>query len=314
MVDCKDAGELLVSYLDGELSTGQKEAVELHLSTCHGCRKDLEALSATQNKMVHSFQVAASKAPSPQAWARLQQRLAGDQQPKLAIFGQAKSKAKARIHIIRQGFVSQQPAWKPALVALLVAALVAALALVISPYVAQSPEVLAAEIAQNDPQVQELLPEGTVIRVVKAIRPVERGIFNVLFLIPGESIWGEDHGDSAVLIDALVDVREKKVLAARALKVEAAHVTPLTRIEKDKAVEIASADPEVQDVLVTGAEIRRVIPLPFFQPSDDTLTITVAGVVLATAPIGSQASVGRWIVEVDLVEERVINIVEYPLK
>ena len=74
------------------------------------------------------------------------------------------------------------------------------------------------------------------MRVVKAIRPVERGIFNVLFLIPGESIWGEDHGDSAVLIDALADVREKKVVAARALEVEAAHVTPLTGMEKDKAI------------------------------------------------------------------------------
>lgn len=70
----------------------------------------------------------------------------------------------------------------------------------------------------------------------------------------------------------------------------------------------------MQDILASGAEIRRVIPLPFFQSSDDTLTINVAGVVLATAPIDFQAGVGRWIVEVDLVEERVINTVEYPLR
>ena len=144
MLKCRHASKLLLSYLDTELGKGKRKAVEPHSSTWHSCCKELEALSATENRIGHSFETTASKAPSPQAWARLQQRLAADQQPKLAIFGQAKSKAKARIHIIRQGFVSQQPAWKPAVVALLVAALVAALALVISPYVGQSPEVLAA--------------------------------------------------------------------------------------------------------------------------------------------------------------------------
>lgn len=57
-----------------------------------------------------------------------------------------------------------------------------------------------------------------------------------MFPTPGESIWGEDHRDSAVLIDALADMSEKEVVAARALLGEAARVTPLTAMEKDKAV------------------------------------------------------------------------------
>jgi len=179
-------------------------------------------------------------------------------------------------------------------------------------YLGQSPEVLAAEIAQNDPEVQDLLPEGTVIRVVKAIRPVEPGIFNVLFLIPGESIWGEDHGNRAVLIDTLVDVRERKVVGARALQVEGAHITPLTQTEKEKAIEIARADPEVQNILASGAEIRRVIPLPFFQPSDEVLTMNVAGVVLVAAPSDFHAKAKRWMAGVDLSEGKVVDIVEYP--
>jgi len=108
----------------------------------------------------------------------------------------------------------------------------------------------------------------------------------------------------------MVTVREKRVVGLRALKIEAAQITPLTDMEKEKAVAIAEADSEVQEILASGAEIRRVIPLPFFQPSDETLTINVVGVVLIKAPSDSQEA-ERWIDEVDLTEEGVINIVEY---
>mgnify|MGYP001046826506 CR=1 FL=1 len=167
---------------------------------------------------------------------------------------------------------------------------------------------MAAEIAQNDPQVQELLPEGTIVRVAKIVRPREDNILHVLYLIPGESIWGGEDGNKTVIVDTLVNVREKRVVAVRALQVEAAPVTPLTEEEKTQAIEIAEANPEVQEILISGAKISRAIPLPFFQPSDETLTINVVGVVLIKAPSDSKAKAERWIVEVDLVEGKVINI------
>lgn len=126
-----------------------------------------------------------------------------------------------------------------------------------------------------------------------------------------KSIWGEEDGNKAIMIDTLVNVREKKVVRVRALRIEAAHITPLTVVEKEKAIEIAKADPEVQELLASGAEIRRVIPPPFFQPSDETLTINVVGVVLVVTPSESQEKAKRWIAEVDLAEEKVINIVGY---
>lgn len=170
---------------------------------------------------------------------------------------------------------------------------------------------MAAEIAQNDPQVQELLPEGTVVRVAKIVRPREDNILHVLYLIPGESIWGEESGNKTVMIDTSVNVRERRVVSVRALQVEAANITPLTEEEKTRAIEIAEANPEVQEILNNGTEISRVIPLPFFQPSDETLTINVVGVVLIKAPSDSQAKAERWIVEVNLVEGKVINIIEH---
>lgn len=66
----------------------------------------------------------------------------------------------------------------------------------------------------------------------------------------------------------------------------------------------------MQEIVNSGAEVRGVIPLPFFQPSGETLTINVVGVVLTATPSDSQAKPKRWMVEVDLVEGKVINIVE----
>ena len=205
-----------------------------------------------------------------------------------------------------KGLFSWRPVWKPALVGALAIALIVGLALAV-PF-GQPQEALAAEIAQNDPQVRELLPEGTVVRVVKIVKPMQRDIFHVMFLIPSESIWEENEG-KAVMLDTLVNVREKKVIGIRALKVEAAHIAPLTGEDKERAIEIAEANSTVQEILNSGAEIRRVIPLPFFQPSDEVLTINVVVVVLTTTPSDSQ--VERWIVEVDLTENEVVDIVEH---
>ncbi len=54
-----------------------------------------------------------------------------------------------------------------------------------------------------------------------------------------------------------------------------------------------------------------MIPLPFFQPSNERLIITVARVVLALPVSQSQEKVKRWIAEVDLAEGKVMNVVEY---
>jgi len=311
-MDCRDISELLIPYLDGELGEEEREAVELHLSGCLHCRKELEALSTTQSKLRQGFEAVASKTPSVQAWTRLQQRLAAEEQSRVTIFNRAKSKLSRGIDAVKGGLVFQQPVWKAALAGALVAALITGLALIVPPYLGQPQEVLAAEIAQNDPQVKDLLPEGTVIRVVKAVRPVEKGIFHVLFLIPGESIWEED-GNKAVMINVLVDVRERKVAEVRALRIEAAHIAPLTEAEKEKAIEIAKADSRVQEILDSGAEIHTVIPLPFFQPSGSSLTVKVVGVVLIAPSSDSEVEIERWMVHVDLIEEKVVKCSRMPL-
>lgn len=309
-MNCKDIGELLISYLDGELAQEEKEIVELHLSACPRCRQELESLAATQSELRQTLETVTDKTPSVQAWARLQQRLASEEQSRVNVFNLAKAKLRREVDIVKGRLISRQPVWKSALAGAVVVALIAGLALTIPPLLGQPQEVLAAEIAQNDPQIRELLPEGTVVRVMKIVKPGQGGIFHVLFLISGESVWGKGDEGEATTIDAVVDVRERKVVGLKAVKTEEVPITPLRVEDKKKAVGITMADYRVQEILNGGAKIQRVIPLPFFQPSDGALTVNAVGVVLIKVPPGSQARAERWIVQVDLTEGKVINIVE----
>ncbi|MBN1125314.1 MAG: zf-HC2 domain-containing protein, partial [Sedimentisphaerales bacterium] len=43
VMTCNDYKDLLMGYLDGELSEGQKQELEKHLQTCSACREELES-------------------------------------------------------------------------------------------------------------------------------------------------------------------------------------------------------------------------------------------------------------------------------
>ena len=316
-MNCKDVGELLISYLDGELTKEEKEIVELHLSACPRCRGELESLSATQNQLRHSFATVANKAPSPQAWVKLQQQLAVENHPRVTIIDRAKSQLRKAAKIVSKGLSSRQPVWKP-LAGALAVVLVAGLVLTIPPFLGQSQEILAADIVQNDPQVYDLLPEGTDVRVTKIVKPGRGSIFHVSLVIPSESIWGVENGSEAIIIEALVDVHERKVLELKAVSSRETLITPLSVVEKERAMEIAKADSRVQEILNNGAEIRQAIPLPFFRQADSSVTGNVVGVVLVAHSADSRPKklpgwkIQKWIVAVDLDNEKVVRITETP--
>ncbi len=81
-MNCHEAQELLVAYLDGEVTPSEQRLLNIHLAGCEPCRQERDRLQATQ-RQVHRFLhlQAAQAAPSPQAWSRLQARLAGEARP-----------------------------------------------------------------------------------------------------------------------------------------------------------------------------------------------------------------------------------------
>lgn len=79
---CGEVGELLVAYLDGELTPSERTLAETHLAECRTCQEDLAELSALRRRVGHSLRIrAAQSGPSTQAWSHLQARLAGEARP-----------------------------------------------------------------------------------------------------------------------------------------------------------------------------------------------------------------------------------------
>lgn len=104
---CKDVNELLVPYLDGELSKEEREVVELHLSTCPGCREELEALATIKTGTRQALKVMAAKVSLPdQSWEVIEQRLVSKRRPRIPVISGAKSKLRGGIDMIRGRLVS----------------------------------------------------------------------------------------------------------------------------------------------------------------------------------------------------------------
>jgi hypothetical protein len=76
---CQEMDKLLVAYLDNEVTPSERTLIQAHLAGCERCQEELAALSALQSRVSQFLQFrAAQAAPSPQAWSRLQARLAGE--------------------------------------------------------------------------------------------------------------------------------------------------------------------------------------------------------------------------------------------
>lgn len=80
-MNCHDVTQLLVPYLDHEVTPSERRLIQAHLAGCASCQREQAALSTTRNRLAHALKTqAAQAAPSPQALSRLQARLADDAQ------------------------------------------------------------------------------------------------------------------------------------------------------------------------------------------------------------------------------------------
>ena len=163
-------------------------------------------------------------------------------QRRVAIWSLAKSKMKGGTNMIRE-LVSRQPVWKTAVASVLALALIAGLAIAIPSLTGQSPEALAADIAQNSPQVKAAL-NG---------EPVEVKLIGE----DGDNVRVLCQGEEARYAMANVNLEVKEVTFVSKIK-----FPEFSDEEKARAIEIAQADPKVQELLDKGGTIDKVISLP----------------------------------------------------
>ena len=213
-------------------------------------------------------------------------------QREVAILELAKSKVKGGIDMIRS-LVSRQPIWKTAVIGVLALALITGLAIALPALTGQSAEALAADIAKNSPQIQAALGDGEV-QVVKVIKIVDG---------KGTVIAKGEIG----IVTAEVDLKTKEIT-----KVEVVPMPQLTEEEKEAAINVARADPRVQEILDQGAFIHNVHPMYSFGArvnletgETEEFSETLAVVVLASDLNGWES----WFVHVDFAGKKVIRII-----
>ena len=289
-MNCKGISKLFTAYLDGEVTADEREQIQAHLSACPRCREELEALITTRSQLRQALKVTAAGAtPSPQAWVGLRQRLEAEQQPRVTIWGLAKSKMKGGTNMIRE-LVSRQPVWKTAVASVLALALIAGLAIAIPSLTGQSPEALAADIAQNSPQVKAALGDGEV-KAVKVIKIVDdKGTVMC-------------KGEFGIIITAEVDLETKEVT-------EVVPMPELTEAEKEEAIQIAKADPRVRELLDQGASIGKVSPMYFFGVRVNEETGETEEFSGTLARVAIELGEKSWAANVNLTEGKVQALIE----
>lgn len=235
---CKEVRNLLVPYLDGEVSRKEREEISKHLSSCKHCREEAETVASLQRKTSYAFRATVGERSCPnQVWWGIQQRLISRERPQVALPDTTKSKLKGGVETMRR-FFSWRPVWKPALVGVVTIALIVSLALIIPSHVSQAPEVLATEIAKKSPEVQAAL-DGEPIYKVMVVRVVDDTAFVYCGTMTGAA--------SA----AHIDLEKMKVTEVKRIQFD------LTEEQKAKAIEITKADPKVQELLSKGATIDK---------------------------------------------------------
>jgi anti-sigma factor RsiW len=293
-MNCKDINKLLTAYLDNEVTPEERGQIEAHLSACPHCREELEAIDATQGQLRQALKAVAGQAtPSPQAWVGIKQRLTAEERPRVTTWGLAKSKVKGGKDIMLRGLVSRQPVWKTAVAGVLAVALIAGLSLGILLPTGESVYAQAEDIARNSQQVQAALGGGEVT-AVKVVRIVDDR---------GTVICEGEVGQFAV---AQVALEAERVI-------EVVPMPILTEAEEQEAINIAKADPRVQELLDRGASITGVSPMYSFgaRVNLETGEIEEFSGTLARVEIElGDKSCKSWAADVDLTKGKVERLIE----
>ncbi len=278
---CKDVNTKLFFYINNELSRTQRQAVESHLAGCARCRKELEALAATQNLLREGFQTISGKTIPLWVWIEIEQRLT----PSL---NRTRSSRFSGVMPRIKSLVVWQPRWRLILSTVLAVAVVISTALVTTGLLGPSPEVLAAQIATGDPGVTALL-QGKP-KAQTAVVAAQEG-------------YVMTEGPSGESVLAYVDLPSGTVA-----KVYRLSVPPLTEEDKTGIAAIALADKQLREILTEGFALRSVSLLPTqfrLELAEGEPRLWSEDVL---AEVVFRADGQTWIAIVDLIESKVIQI------
>jgi len=157
---CKKVNQLLVSYLDNEVSSEEREAIQAHLSACKGCREEMEALAETQRELRQGLSAVGAGASAPShAWSAVKERTEAQKRSGMPVLEALRSRVRSGI-----GRLMPRPVWQKALASVLTVAIVAGLCLGI-PAFSKQQDSLGPGPSPGSPQTpvqNDLWPEPSV--------------------------------------------------------------------------------------------------------------------------------------------------------
>lgn len=173
----------------------------------------------------------------------------------------------------------------------------------------------AREIALKNPQIQELIEKGAIVKDVKVVKDTGYVLIqpSATAKMEAEEIKGDGEikrdlkiGEEFLGALAEIDLKKKRVSRIERITPQ---LFPLTEEEKEKTKEIAENNPEIQKTIPKEAEITKVIPFPYSQ----LRLIKEKGSVKVVPEQGEEERVriiyefgkNQWEGEIDLIEERV---------
>ena len=286
---CKDVSKLLSAYLDDQLASEERDQIEDHLSVCQHCHEELKVLATVRSKSRQAVRSMAAGVSSPaQSWELIKQQLTGEQ-TKISVFSLAKSKLQGGIDMLKR-LISWRPVWKPVLASALAVVLILCAALFAPSLIGPSPEVLAADIAQNSPEVRAAL-SGNEVETVKVIN-IENDIATVIV-----------EGKMGGIVTALVNLHTKIVT-------ETVCGPQLSDEEKEKALDILRADPRVRELLDKGAVIDWILPMYVHASGINPETGEPQEISETWAQVWIKLGDKQWGAQVDLIRGKVVTLTE----
>ena len=243
-MECNDIKEAIIDFIAGEVSPEQKDLVLQHIATCQNCRDELSELVGLEDSIRQAFKINSLKYPIPtNALERIKQQIAKGEKIRTSNKGIRQSILRMAQNFRNIRLLPRRLSWKTGLASVLVVSIAVVLAVIIPIITGQSPEVLAANIALNNPQFQSILAD-------KGIDYRETAYTDVIFYENQANVIFDFGPDLLAIAD--VDLGKKEVIQLYTLE--------LTDERKQEIVDIARTDTSVQSLLEQGAYINGFYP------------------------------------------------------
>jgi hypothetical protein len=232
-MNCMEINKLLIAYLDCEVTAKESEFVQSHINTCSNCRDKMGSLSLTMAKCRQTLYLSSEiEDPSPKVLANLKQQIENGMRTPV----KGGDGSMSNLFGDLRGLFSRKSPRRPIAFGAIALILVFTLTLALPPLFSKHNRVLASDIALDNPEVRAAL-NGIVPANIGVTDNIDSaGRTRVVMTMPPDRVLVAD-----------VDMKKQEVTSV--------NVKSAADVTLQQIIDIAQADPRVQELLKGGYHI-----------------------------------------------------------